>query len=296
MDHPRSLPVITADGVVLAASALRADTTDFFATDDVTFQIASSGARILDLRYRGTPLMHPPHDPARYGSTFWPSPQSVWKWPPMEALHKGQYRINAGDVSVEAVSDRDPQTGLRAIKRFSRGPVLDSVRMLYTLENAGAAHAKWAPWEITQLLPGGLVFFPGSVDPSRNKNNFVVPDFEEHHGVLWRNVGAPPGSATGLAIGTSSEGWIAYARDCVLMMKVFEVVPQERHAPGEGQVELFFDGDGAFWEMEVQGAYEEIPPGGRIEMEVVWAFVALEQPAEMMPRERLLALARRFNC
>jgi hypothetical protein len=62
-----------------------------FAWDDVRLEIdAAIGGRVTALRVGGRNLLsEPAADAGNYGSTFWPSPQTAWGWPPLPEFDHG---------------------------------------------------------------------------------------------------------------------------------------------------------------------------------------------------------------
>ena len=89
-----------------------------------------------------------------------------------------------------------------------------------------------------------------------------------------------------------AEGWLAYAGDDYLLVKVFEDVPAEMNAPGEGEIELYAGGEGAYIELEQQGYLTTLMPGEALEWRVVWALESLaREPDRYQLTERARALA-----
>jgi len=60
-------------------------------------------------------------EPDNYGSTFWPSPQSNWNWPPPAVLDHEPYQVENKDKSIKVTSEKDHSTGFQFIKEFSAG-------------------------------------------------------------------------------------------------------------------------------------------------------------------------------
>ena len=106
-----------------------------FAFGDTVFAVdAAKAGRIADVLARGQE--HPdraqtPED-NNWGSTFWPSPQSDWSWPPPAEIDPGAYTAQVSEGSLLVSSAMAPGLGLAVSKRFSvdvsRGAVHHRVR------------------------------------------------------------------------------------------------------------------------------------------------------------------------
>ena len=64
-------------------------------------------------------LSEPAADAGNYGSTFWPSPQTAWGWPPLAEIDHGPYR-----AELAARRDRDAQRGQPGAGRLRLEAVL----------------------------------------------------------------------------------------------------------------------------------------------------------------------------
>ena len=79
-----------------------------------------TGGRITALRLGGRNLLTGPDvDPANYGSTFWPSPQAVWGWPPVPEIDHAPYEVaSEGPNALTLRGATSPVLGLSVDKRF----------------------------------------------------------------------------------------------------------------------------------------------------------------------------------
>ena len=66
------------------------------------------------------------------------------------------------------------------------------------------------------------------------------------------------------------EGWLAHVDGDALLVKTFPAVPRTAHAPGEAQIEIYASPAHTYVEVEAQGAYETVEPGGALTWQVVW--------------------------
>ncbi len=218
--------------------------------------------------------------PENYGSTFWPSPQSLWGWPPPAALDRESYAAAEEPGGLKLVSGSDPVTGLRCVKRFTSSTA-GRISLEYAMINAGAKTTAAAPWEITRVRKGGLLFFPlGS--GSLGKKQFDPAPARVSDGIVWYQDGPGLPAAHQLSIADGSEGWAAYAVDGVLHVKIFRDTPPNVQAPGEAEVLFYVSADAGYLEMEVQGRYEKIEPGRESSWRLEWAGETI--PAEIAVR------------
>lgn len=199
------------------------------------------------------------------GSTFWPSPQDAWGWPPPYALDKGPYSVDSRDNGIHVSSPVCPQTNLRVWKHFQL--LGGYVTATYVMRNCGDKPVQYAPWEITRI-GGGVTFY--------ETDQAVLPRSTGHmvysHGVAWHAYNPHQQTHHEKVFGNGSHGWLANHHEGLLLVKQFDPVPLERVAPGEAEVEIYAHGDihNAYIEMEQQGAYQLMAPGGEIRWRVLW--------------------------
>jgi hypothetical protein len=244
------------------------------AFDDVSFEVdAATGGRVTGLYLRGRNLLTGPDvDAGNYGSTFWTSPQSAWGWPPVPEIDHGPYQptVEAGGfVLRSAVS---PTLGVDVEKRFSADAGRGAVMLDVTVRNRSAAPVALAPWQISRVPPGGLSFFPagdGVFPPSNLAVRAVA-------GIVWYAYDAAAITDHQKLFADGREGWLAHVDSGgdgdseALLVKTFAPVPRPRQAPGEAQLEIYANPAHTYVELEVQGAYDTIAPGGALDWRVTW--------------------------
>ncbi|RYZ85407.1 MAG: hypothetical protein EOO68_30285 [Moraxellaceae bacterium] len=112
---------------------------------------AATGGRITEFSYQGKNSLFT-GKPA-WGSTYWPSPQSSWGWPPPAALDIKPYSVEKHTpTEILIKSAVCPQTHLQVQKRLyinGRGFAVE-----YTHTNASKGVLSLAPWEITRVGGG----------------------------------------------------------------------------------------------------------------------------------------------
>jgi hypothetical protein len=249
-----------------------------------------TGGRVTGLYLGDTNLLTgPAADPGNFGSTFWPAPQAAWGWPPLPEIDHGPYEVVIHPGALVLVGANNLALGVSVDKRVAVDRGRGAVVFEFSINNRGAAPVQLAPWQITRVPPGGLSFFPtgsGSYPPS----NLAVRDLG---GVTWYAYDAAAVTDHQKLFADGSEGWLAHAGGGTLLVKTFDVVARAEQAPGEAQIEIYASPAHTYVEVEVQGAYRTIAPGGSLAWRVVW--LARRLPADITPAAgsaALLAMVR----
>jgi hypothetical protein len=238
------------------------------AWDDVRLEIdAATGGRVTALRLGGRNLLsEPAADAANFGSTFWPSPQTAWGWPPVAEIDHAPYRVEVEPAAIGMRSALSPTLGVFVSKRFSADAGRGAVTFDFAIHNQSEAPRQLAAWQITRVPPGGLSLFPtggGAFAPS----NLAV---REALGVTWYAFDAAAVTDHQKLFADGREGWLAHVDGDALLVKTFAVVPRDAHAPGEAQIEIYATPAHTYVEVEAQGPYETIAPGAALSWRVVW--------------------------
>jgi hypothetical protein len=241
------------------------------AWDDIRVEIdAATGGRVTALRLGGRNLLsEPAADAGNYGSTFWPSPQSAWGWPPLAEIDHGPYRAEIEPAAVTMRSAINPALGLVVEKRFAADAARGAVTFDFAIENRGAAPVQLAGWQITRVPPGGLSLFPtgAGVDPPCPPSTLAV---REAMGVTWYAYDGAAVTDHQKLFADGREGWLAHVDGDALLVKTFAIVPRAAQAPGEAQIEIYANPSLTYVEIEAQGPYETIAPGAVLSWRVVW--------------------------
>src|SRR3954467_11032600 len=108
-----------------------------FAWDGVRGEIAAAPrGRVTALCLRGRNLLsEPAADAANYGSTFWPSPQTAWGWPPLPELDHGPYHAEGEPAALAMRSAISPALGVFVSKRVSADAGRGVVTFDFTIHN-----------------------------------------------------------------------------------------------------------------------------------------------------------------
>lgn len=252
------------------------------------------GARIISLKLGGYEFLTGSDImPGNYGSTFWPSPQSAWNWPPPAVLDNEPYSSEIRGDTLEFFSAEDQRTGLRVSKEFFPGRD-GRINIVYSMTNVTNSFLKAAPWEITRVHKGGILFFPVGNNPL-GKKTFEQAPASIVDGIAWYrdSLKRPSENLLTTAIGTA--GWAAYAIDGKLFVKKFPDVGKDEVAPGEGEISFYVSKEADYVEFEIQGEYRALFPGERTSWHVEW--IAADIPTDVRAKigsKSLVEFARRL--
>lgn len=226
---------------------------------------AARGGRITEFSLHGHNVLAT--DTPETGSTFWPSPQQAWHWPPPAQLDKAEYTCVAERNRLTLESRVCDKTQLRLVKTL----VLEGIelRVNYTLLNCDRVARQWAPWEVTRVR-GGISFYRAR-EPALALSSAQAPYLKGH---VWHDYRPEQQNGAHQKIfGNASSGWLANAHDGYLLLKRFPAFTETQSAaPGEAEIEIYVHGDcaAAYIELEQQGPFEWIAPGASITWEVTW--------------------------
>lgn len=246
---------------------------------NVTFAVnPESGGRIISFKLSNYEFLTDKNiNPFNYGSTFWPSPQSNWNWPPPAVLDNEPYSAIASSRSIKLISGKDSTTGFQFEKVFSSGKN-NSIKLNYSIINISNKTKSAAPWEVTRVHKGGLFFFPiGKGLPG--KKQFEAAPIKIINGIVWYKSKKEKIDKDELSIADGSEGWMAYAINGKLFIKKFDDTDPSNFAPGEAEISLYVNAKSDYIEIELQGKYQNIEPREKTDLNVEW--IAKEIPSNI---------------
>lgn len=206
------------------------------------------------------------------GSTFWPSPQQAWGWPPPNTLDKALYSVTRRGASLELLSAVCERTGLQLKKVFTLEP--ERLQVEYTMINASEEPLSYAPWEITRIR-GGLTFYQSAEPPlAQSSGSAAIMG-----GCIWHHYRPEAQQQNEKLFGNGSSGWLANAHEGLLLIKKFEPVPASAVAPGEAEIEVYGHGDPQqpYIEIEQQGRYQSLLPKEELRWGVTWYLAKLPE-------------------
>jgi hypothetical protein len=257
----------------------------------------TDGGRIVALTLDGRSVVLTRDEfPLAYGSSFWPSPQSDWNWPPPVEMDAAAWDAQVRGNTLMLTSGTNPDLGLSATQRITADPAREAFAIEFTLTNRGTSPRGVAPWQNTRVRPRGLTFFPANTGSIGESKLMLEPK----NGVVWfqHDPASIPDSQKAFVDG--EEGWLAQLDGDLLFLKVFPPVPADRAAPGEAEIEIYVDGKAHFVEMEQQGPYDVLAPGESSHWQVQWlvrrvphTVVAEPESASLLAWVRELAAAVR---
>jgi len=233
----------------------------------VTMDIdANNGARITSLRHDTTEVLSHIDFPNMYGSTFWTSPQKEWNWPPVHEHDMGMYTVEEqADGALLMTSPLSEKFPVIIKKRFEVDAADHCIVVTYTIQNAGTADRKVAPWEITRVLANGTIFFdapvagitPAGLMPFVEKDGLATYDIDHVEGQNRK-------------INSDGKGWLAFRQNGLVLMKKFQDLDPSQPAPDEAEIQVYVHQGNAYVELESQGAYTNLKPGESLEWPVRW--------------------------
>lgn len=244
------------------------------------------GGRITSLKLGGQEFLTGKEvNEINWGSTLWPSPQSVWSWPPPPVLDSQPYSVAVNGSVLKMVSQKDPKLGLVITKEFSGNTKEASFTLKYSITNRADTAQKVAPWEVSRVRTNGLAFFPFGDGERRGG---LLPSLIEKDGISWFQYQEDrlPVKGDRQIYSDGSEGWMAQINDRILLVKKFPDVPFEKNAPKEGEIELYASPvmpDKSYVEIEHQGPYEELQPGETSVWQVTWYLRKLPASIKVEP-------------
>ncbi len=220
----------------------------------------------------------------QFGSTFWPSPQAPWSWPPLPVLDNNPYTVNIEGNTITMTSGLETKNSyrLRVTKKFQIIPADTSLVINYKITNENTTAQSWAPWEVTRVASmnpttsgasNGITIFKkgeGSITKPLYENN--PSRFTQNYGNYWYKYTDNIGTSGGEKMMCDGVGWLAHIPSSKnrILIKRFDNVPLDGVAPGESEIQIYTAQNNAYTELENQGAYQSIDPGASITYTVRW--------------------------
>lgn len=248
---------------------------------------AEDGGRIVSFSRDGRELLTRARASPAYGSSFWPSPQRAWGWPPPAELDREPWQARLDGERLWLESRVNAALGLFARQCVSVDAETGVVTFVYELHNVKSEPIHVAPWQNTRVPPGGLTLFACETSPLPQSTLAI----DRADGMAWFAHDPGRHGHDGKAFLSSSEGWLAHLRHNLALVKSFPRVSNEQAAPDESEVEIYVDGAGQFVEVEQQGPYEEIAPGAHSSWTVHWLLV--DVPLAHRPTPEVVSSVRR---
>jgi hypothetical protein len=229
---------------------------------------AAKGGRVTSLKYNNSEILFKGSSPFNSGSTFWPSPQSVWKWPPIAPIDYKPYSIQIFKDTLLLESATDTVYHLKVIKKFYINTSDSSIVITYSLKNEGKTVASWAPWEVTRVPANGITFFAKG-DTGVWGTMPSVPELQNNY--YWYDQSKLNSGSAGKKFFSDGKGWLAHVNsNNLLFIKKFDDIPTKKAAGGESEVEVYTSPDLSYTELENQGKLSVLNPGDQVSYKVQW--------------------------
>lgn len=225
--------------------------------------------------------------PNSFGSTFWTSPQSDWNWPPVAEFDSKPFAAEIKENALVLTGEKSERLGFRICKKFCGVPEDNAIEITYTIINESGETKKVAPWEITRVTNGGMIFFEADeITPANGMGN--IP-FTFKHGAAWFELDAIPEKRKINADGT---GWLGFSDYGLLFVKEFPDLDKTQPAPAEAEIQIYIHSGKTYMEIEEQGPYTTLKPGEKTDWTVRWHMVEMTRPAS--PSKGLLNKAKKL--
>lgn len=240
------------------------------------------GARIVSFSVNDKEILYQGNQGQdNFGSTFLPSPQSFWVWPPPPIINSMPYEMVEKDESFRYISQKDTITGLIAIKELIPGKFGNFIDVKYFFVNTNDTAFSVAPWQNSRLMKGGLFFFESGENVKIRKLFNPLP-LIQNQGYTWYKdpVGLPKDHRLSINDG---QGWLAYLWNGLLLIQEFENIKPGEFAPGEGEIESYLSPEWPFIELECQGPYQMLEPGDSLSWHVRWHLLEVTQDVACIP-------------
>ena len=234
--------------------------------DDVTMTVdAQHGGKILSFKLGDAEVLNQGRFPNSFGSTFWTSPQAEWNWPPVAEYDTKPFSAAVEDGALVLTGEKSERFGYRIRKRFETNPEEGSIVITYTIVNESGETRRVAPWEISRVPNGGVVFFDApAVEPA---NNMEGLPFTFSHGTAWYVMDE---ASMNRKINADGRGWLAFSAGGLMLIKAFDNIDAAQAAPGEAEIQIYANPGKTFVEIEEQGPYTTLAPGASLDWTVRW--------------------------
>ena len=255
---------------------------------EVTMTVdAAHGGKILSFRLGEAEVLSQTRMPNSFGSTFWTSPQREWNWPPVAEYDTKPYLAEVNGFTLILTGEKSERFGYRVRKVFNTDPKDGAIVITYTIVNESGEVRQVAPWEISRVPNGGVLFFQAkAVEPA---NNMTGLPFEFKFGGAWYVMDE---ARENRKINADGKGWLAFCNNGLLFVKKFQDLKVGQAAPAEAEIQAYANPGKTFVEIEEQGAYTTLQPGQSVSWTVRWTLAPTA--LDPVPSKALLKQARKL--
>ena len=245
---------------------------------------AQKGGKIVSYRYDDKEILSQTKIPNSFGSTFWTSPQSEWNWPPVPEYDTKPFNAEIVDDKLILTGEKSARFGYRVRKMFVVDKKDNAMVITYTISNESGETRKVAPWEISRVPNGGILFFDAK--EAVPANNMVGLPFEYKLKAAWYTLDEDRAHRK---IKADGKGWLAFCDNGLLFVKKFPDIKASEPAPAEAEIQIYANPGKTFVEIEEQGTYTTLQPGEELNWTVRWYLEPTDLPEE--PSKALLKKA-----
>ena len=234
--------------------------------EDISMTVdAQHGGKILSFKLGEAEILNQGRFPNSFGSTFWTSPQAEWNWPPVAEYDTKPFSAELKDGTLVLTGEKSERFGYRIRKRFESNPEDGTIVVTYTIVNESDQTRKVAPWEISRVPNGGVVFFDATaVEPA---NNMEGLPFTFSDGAAWYVMDE---ASMNRKVNADGHGWLAFSAGGLMLVKAFDDIEAAQAAPGEAEIQIYANPGKTFVEIEEQGPYTTLAPGASLDWTVRW--------------------------
>ena len=248
---------------------------------------AAQGGKIVSYRLGDAEVLSQTRMPNSFGSTFWTSPQSEWNWPPVAEYDRKPFNAEVKNDVLVLTGEKSERFGYRVRKEFTADAKNNSISIKYTIINESGETRKVAPWEISRVPNGGILFFDAK--EATPANNMKGMDFKFEQKAAWFTLDEDKENRK---INADGKGWLAFSDNGLLFVKKFQDLKAGEEAPAEAEIQIYANPGKTFVEIEEQGAYTTLAAGEELDWTVTWYLVAHDLKNE--PSKALLKLAQKI--
>src|SRR5690606_28749984 len=154
------------------------------------------------------------------GSVFWPSPQTLFDWPPPVEIDSSAYTAEVMGDELTLTSPNSASLGLRVTKLFvptHSTSGVPAISITYTLANTGDASLDVAGWEVSRVA-AGMAFFPTGPEGALASSTLTGNDIGAHTWYTYDSTGLSKGLKL---FADGSDGWLAWSTGEAVVIKSF---------------------------------------------------------------------------
>jgi len=179
------------------------------------------------------------------------------------------YTTSIAGTHVVASGPADTTLGVSMAKDYSADAASGWIKIAYTIKATKGQRA--APWEVSRVPRGGIVFFPVPSASAVTKGPLTITTANN---IVWFDDAPKTAtSPTGEKLFADGTTWTAYLLGRNLFLKRFTDTPASMQPTNEGEIDVY-PGNG-FLEFEVQGPYTQIAANGSLPWSIEWKVVTV---------------------